>query len=260
MPYKKQKTFKKIISVLMLVILLGVLLCVPTSAKSATFKTYKVANNKDYLELVDYDYSSDVKKGTAQKLSYFNDAVFLGDSRAVDLAIYSSLSKTKALPYCDVGLNVSTVFTKNFVSYDGVKVDAFNAMKRNKSKFSKVYLMFGINELGYDSAESFIKQYVKVVNKVRSINKNAAIYVHSILPVSKQKAMSSNVYTNQKIQKFNKYIKAMCKKHKLFYIDAYEEFSNNEGYLPYGAASDGVHFNSEYSEKWLTFIGTHTVN
>ena len=257
---KLQKNSKRIIAVIMAILLPTILFSQPTSAKTTSFKNYKVANNKDFLELADYDYSSDVKKSEAQGLSYFNDAVFLGDSRAVDLVIYSDLSKTKALPYCDIGLSVTSVFTKDFVSYDGVKVDAFNAMTRYKSKFSKVYLMFGVNELGYDSAESFIKQYVKVVNKVRSINKNAVIYVHSILPVSKQKSMSTNIYTNQKIKKFNKYIKEMCKKYKLFYIDAYEEFANNEGYLPYGAASDGVHFNSEYSGKWLTFLGTHTVN
>ena len=218
------------------------------------------SKNKKFFVLKDYDYSADVPKSKVESLSYFNDAVILGDSRAVDLVIYSDLSKTKALPYCDIGLSVTSVFTKEFVSYDGVKVDAFNALNRNKSKFNKVYLMFGVNELGYDSPESFIKQYIKVVNQVRSIKPEAIIYVHSILPVSKNKALSSNIYTNEKIMKFNQYIKAMCWKYKLFYIDAYEEFSNNEGYLPYGAASDGVHFNTAYSKKWLNFIGTHTVS
>ena len=238
---------KKFVSVFLIITILTLCFAFDVSAK------------KPYFVLDGYDYSLDVPSSEAKPLSYFNDAVILGDSRAVDLVIYSDLSKSKAMPYCDIGLNVTSVFNKEFVSYDGVKVDAFTAMSHNKKKFSKVYLMFGINELGYNSTESFIKQYIKVVNRVRSINKDAVIYVHSILPVSKQKSLSSNIYTNRKIKKVNRYLLKMCQEYKLFYIDAYDEFSNNEGYLPYGAATDGIHFGSTYSQRWLVFVATHTV-
>ena len=49
-----------------------------------------------------------------------------------------------------------------------------------KERFSKVYLMFGINELGWGSIASFINYYGQIVDRIRQVNPEAIIYVQSI--------------------------------------------------------------------------------
>lgn len=223
------------------------------------YKTYKKsAKSKNYLVADEYDYSAPVPKNYAVGNSYFNDAVFIGDSRGVDLMIYTDIKKTKALPYCDVGLNVNTALTKEFVNLGGSKVTVPTALKKKKKSFKKVYLMFGLNELGSSSTD-FIKQYSKLIDAVRKINKDAIIYVHCVVPVSKQRDNTSDTFTNVRIHKRNTYIKKMCKDKKVFYIDAVEAFSGADGYLPDDAAYDGIHYKPSYSEKWLSYLRTRTL-
>ncbi len=258
---KKQKT-KRFISIFLIAAITVCSLFTFNASGTAAepYKTYKKSTKSTkYLVADGYDYSAPVPKNYAVGNSYFNDAVFIGDSRGVDLMIYTDIKNTKALPYCDVGLNVSTAFTKEFVSLNGSKVTVLNALKKKKKKFTKVYLMFGINELGYSSVGAFIKQYSKLVDAVREINKNAIIYVHCVVPVSKQRDNTSDTFTNVRINKWNKYIKKMCKDKKLFYIDAVSAFSGADGYLPDDAAYDGIHYKPSYSQKWLNYLRTRTL-
>ncbi len=231
-----------------------------TGTEENPYKTYKKSSKfKQFIVADEYDYSAPVPKNVPVGNSYFNDAVFIGDSRGVDLMIYTDIKNTKALPYCDIGLNVSTVFTKDFVNLNGNKVTALSALKKKKKNFTKVYLMFGINELGYSSVGAFIKQYSKLVDAVREINKNAIIYVHCIVPVSKQRDNTSDTFTNIRIHKWNTYIKKMCVDKKLFYIDAVSVFSGADGYLPDDVAFDGIHYTPAYSVKWLDYLRTRTL-
>lgn len=223
---------------------------------------YKLTHEKKsgYVTADGYDYSNPVPKNAAVDMSYFNDVLILGDSRTVDLMIYTNISKTKILPYCDVGLNINTVYTKEFVNIGGKKYSAVAALKKNKDKFKKAYLMFGLNELGYTSVSAFCDNYAKLINTVRNANKDALIYVQAIIPVSKQKDLSSDTFNNRRIEKFNKAIKQMCEDEKVFYLDFCDNFKNCENYLADDAAYDGIHFKPDYCGGWLDLIRTHTVN
>lgn len=253
---------KCLCSVLIISILLCTFCSVSVFSENKSAETYKIkkAEKTGYLLADGYDYSKPVKNNKAVDMSYFNDALILGDSRTVDLMIYTNISKTKILPYCDVGLNISTVYTKQFVNIGGVKYSATEALKKNKDKFKKAYLMFGLNELGYTSVSAFRDQYKKLINTVKSANKDAVIYVQAIIPVSKQKDLSSETFNNRRVEKFNKVIKQLCEDEQVFYLDFCDNFKNTEGYLADDAAYDGIHFKPDYCTGWLDLIRTHTVN
>ena len=222
-------------------------------------KIYKKTTTKNgAIKAEGYDYSLPVPLNVTQQDLYMNSAVFLGDSRTVDLFIYSSLGKTGAKAYCDVGLNVSSVFSKRFINQSGAQLTALEAIKKNKKSISKAYLMFGINELGYN-VDEFIKLYKKLIDEIRKIKPSTIIYVQSILPVSKSKDNSDKLHNNQNIRIFNEEIRKMCELKKVFYIDAYNVTANGEGYLPEFVAYDGVHFKNVYCEKWFEYLKKHTV-
>lgn len=230
---------------------------VTASGKGTEEKTYTLKSGK-FATLEGYDYKKAAAKSKAVKNSYFDDAVFIGDSRTVDLMLFSPLGKTKARQYCDVGLSVGNLQKKYFVPENGKLIDPITAMKKHP-KFNKVYIMFGLNELGYVSGEGFLKDYNKLVDNIRAANKNAVIYAHCILPVSHRKDGNDKIYTIDRVKRFNGYIKKAAEDKKLVYIDAYEEFTTYTGYLPDDAAPDGIHFGAKYCEGWFEYLKTHTV-
>ncbi len=254
-----KKLLKPILKTSTAIVLALTLLSGTCAFAEDTYVTYKRVMEKGISTAEGYDYRKPVPKNVAKGLDYFNDAVFLGDSRTVDLMIYSKVKETKAKAYCDIGLNVNTVFEKRFINYKNKKLTAIEALSVHKKKYSKVYIMFGINELGFDSVESFITSYKKLIDTVRTINPKAVVYVQSVLPVTKSKDHMSDKFNNLRAKKFNAYIKEMCIGRKVFYIDAYSAFQGADGYLPEAVASDGIHFGPEVSENWLSYLASRTL-
>lgn len=198
---------------------------------------------------VDYSY-------TTVDDSYFNDAVFIGDSRMQGFILYSGLSDVTAYTY--IGLNVNTFFTQDFVPTSNGKVSASEALQDNET-FNKVYLMFGINELGWQYPEIFAEKYGVVIDSIRECNPDAVIYVESILPVSRDAERNSNILDSEKIRTYNSLLMELCEEKGIYYLNVARIFTDDEGYLPDGAAVDGIHLNTDYIRMWLDYLKSHAV-
>lgn len=220
---------------------------------SAEEQSSEMAGEITYRE---YDYSSPVPAGSAVDNSYFDDAVFIGDSRTQGFIIYNGLSNATA--YMDKGLKVDTAFTKADIEVNGVKMSAMDALAQNTA-FHKVYVMLGVNELGWAYSDIFIEKYGKLVDKIKEINPNAEIYLQSLLPVSQEKSNSDAVYNMDKINEYNSLIQKMAEEKKVYYLNVAEAVADSSGYLPAEASTDGVHLNKEYCAKWLDYLKGHTI-
>lgn len=73
---------------------------------------------------------------------YFDDAVFIGDSRTVGLRDYGGWDN--ATYYASIGLTVYDMFDTPIVEENGAKITVEEALSEHQ--FGKVYLMIGINE------------------------------------------------------------------------------------------------------------------
>ena len=51
----------------------------------------------------------------------------------------------------------------------------------------------------------------------------------------------------------------MTKEKQVYYVNVEECLKDEEGNLPEGASTDGVHLKKEYSKKWYEYLKTHTV-
>ena len=186
--------------------------------------------------------------------SYFDDAAFIGDSRTQGLQLYTGLPN--ATFYATQGLMVDTFFSKKFVKAGGGKITIPDAMKNQT--FKKVYIMLGVNELGWAYEKVFIQKYGEVVDKVKELQPDAKIYVQSILPVAKAKSDGDAIYNNTKISRYNELIEQMCREKGVTYLHVADAVGLDNGALPAGSATDGVHLNREYCYKWLDYLKTHT--
>ena len=186
--------------------------------------------------------------------SYFDDAAFIGDSRTQGLQLYTGLPN--ATFYATQGLMVDTFFSKKFVKAGGGKITIPDAMKNQT--FKKVYIMLGVNELGWAYEKVFIQKYGEVVDKVKELQPDAKIYVQSILPVTKAKSDGDAIYNNTKISRYNELIEQMCREKGVTYLHVADAVGLDNGALPAGSATDGVHLNREYCYKWLDYLKTPT--
>lgn len=191
-------------------------------------------------------------KPAADDGKWFDDAVFLGDSRTEGLRNYDGLGN--ATYYAVKGLMVNTVYTKQAL-LEGKNQTVMQALRSRK--FGKVYIMLGINELGWSSMQMFADGYRKVVKDVKKAQPSAKIYLQSILPVSEKKSAQDPIYNNTKIGKYNQAISDIARENGVVFLRVGEAVQDSSGALPISASSDGIHLNAQYCGKWCDYLKTH---
>ncbi len=206
-----------------------------------------------------YDLSGAVPESAAVDNAYFEDAVFIGNSLIVGLQRSAPL---KARYFASIGLNVSQVFTKPLIPMkSGNTFTVSEALAT--VEFSKVYLMFGINELGWGSITSFINYYAQIIDRIREVNPETIIYVQSILPINEEKWAKSRDYqsciNNVAVATFNQKILDMCVQKQVAFVNVAEVLTDETGNLFSDATGDGIHIGGIYSTRWVDYLKTHTV-
>lgn len=191
--------------------------------------------------------------------NYFADAVFVGDSRVEGFRRNSGLSVTPQF-FCSVGMDVSDALKDAVVPFNGQYTTVVNALRQ--AEYGKVYLMFGLNELGWVYESVFADYYGQLIDAIRETHPDATIYVQSIIPVSKWKETNDSnngVYTNANVMRLQKALCDMCEEKQVNYVNVAEVMQDGEGYLYSDATDDGVHLNATYCKKWTEYLKTHTV-
>lgn len=196
--------------------------------------------------------------------SYFEDALFIGDSRTVGLSMYSALKEPTY--YAEVGLTIHKLMkakiaplTENEQTPAKENMITIEEALQNVS-FGKIYLMVGINELGRGNAETFLAEYKTVVDRIRELQPDAIIFVQAIMHVSEEKSDTDPVFNNVNIEQRNQALKTLEDKQHVFYLDMNEVVCDENGNLIKEYSFDGVHLKAKYYELWEEFLKTHGVN
>lgn len=220
--------------------------------------TIKIVQQKraKTIKIVQKELFGPVPESEAVEDAYFEDAVFLGDSRTEGFHLYSGLEA--GTYFYAVGATVESVFTKNVWSADGKeKVPLLDALA--ETACGKVYLMLGINELGWSKKETFHDQYAKVIDRVREDHPEAEIVLQTILPVSAKQDAKGSYVNNARIGVYNQVIRALAEEKDCALVDVAEALAGEDGCLPKELNFDGVHLNPSGCKIWLDYLRTHSV-
>lgn len=208
-----------------------------------------------------YDYTLPVPKSSAVDSKYFNDTVFIGDSRTKGLLMYTDLSP---LDFSGEGANVDSVQTKSYIrlkSEDG-EFETYTlaeALEYKKGSYKAVYIALGLNELGWP-LDAFMLSFDSLIKTIRSVT-DVPIYVQMIMPMSQQ-AEDTNRFnlTNAKQRLFNQALIRYCVKARLFRLDPVALFALGDGTLDPNHASDGFHLLPESCHILADYYKTHVVS
>lgn len=187
--------------------------------------------------------------------SYFDDALFIGDSRTVGISEYGNLQNADY--FCNTGMSVYNLFSasEKVKSLGGsTNLEALLDTKQ----YGKIYLMLGINELGYDF-DATVAKYADTVNFIREKQPDAVLYVQANLHVTKSRSDSDAVYSNANIDRFNQSISALADGKETFYIDINEVFDDGSGNLAAEYTSDNAHVYAKYYVDWSNWLCTKTI-
>ena len=185
------------------------------------------------------------------EVKFDSTVAFIGDSRTQGFIMYNGLKNVQDYSY--IGLMVDTAMTKKFVkTSNGNKTTLLQDMANKNIK--KVYIMLGVNELGWSYPQVFKAKYKELISEIRKVKPNCQIYVQSIIPMTKSKSDSDKIYNNKNVAKFNQLIQEVAEEEDVTYLDVKSVLVNKDGYLPEEASTDGVHVDKEYCQKWLKYL------
>lgn len=193
------------------------------------------------------------KEFTTAEMDYLDDALFIGDSRTVGLEMYSDAKNADY--FCTVGMSSFKVFSEN-AKVDGVMTSLKSLL--STKKYGKIYIMLGINELGYNRTTSFNK-YKELVDTVRELQRDAIIFIQGNIHVVAKRSANDSIINNKGINEFNSMISELQNEEDIFYIDVNECFDDSTGNLDVEYSDDGIHLHVSDYNRWIDFVLTKAI-
>lgn len=228
----------------------------PAQTSGETAQTPRAAAVPKMPELpVEETPDAAVPESDPVEASYFADTVFLGDSRTEGLYLYGKMTEGKFL-YA-VGATSESVFTKRTQTTSKGKVPMLDALA--DMNCGKVYIMLGVNELGWPRTETFHDQYGKVIDRVRQDHPDATVVIQSLLPVSAAQDAKGTYVNNRRILEFNDVLMTLAQEKNCLYLNVAEAVTGEDGCLRPELTSDGVHLNTAGCALWRDYLMCHPI-
>lgn len=187
-----------------------------------------------------------------QKISisedWFDDALFIGDSRTVQMKVEKRLGKADY--FCRYSMSVFTA--QGWTASDARFLEASLKDVLTMYDYEKVFIELGINECGYDSKD-IIESYQDLIDLIYEFEPKALIVIQSVITVSEYKA-SDEKFSLARIENLNEELKLLAARNNAFYINPNEFAADENGYLRSDLSEDGCHLNQKGSLEWVDFI------
>ena len=184
-----------------------------------------------------------------QDPSYFEDALFIGDSRTVGIAEYGYLEQADY--FADVSMTVFKLQTTKLSVDGGEKVSLETVL--TQKQYGKVYVMVGINELGHNR-EAALNSYAELISTIERTQPGAIIYICANLHVTESRSKTDAIINNDNINEYNKELSAFADGENRFYIDVNPVFDDMSGSLSKDYASDSAHMEAQHYDMWCDWL------
>lgn len=201
-------------------------------------------------------------------MSYFEDAIFLGDGSISDFQDYVAEQRLSDSSYF---VNSKFVAIKNYsvyeaiqpvsdssihISLDGVKLAPEQIIEKYNAK--KVFICLGMNDVGNSTVDEFIDNYKKLIKNIMDINKDVKIIIQTIPPVTLYGEKQS-IY-NAKIDTYNEALIELITEKNIYLADPAFRLKDTSGYLAIQLCSDDIsRLNKEAYTVWVEYLLNHAI-
>lgn len=183
--------------------------------------------------------------------SYFEDALFIGDSRTSGLAEYGNMMDHTSFMSRE-SASIYALFSSKMdfrePGSDVRETDLYDVLSARQ--YGKIYLSVGVNELGIGNTYGYYELYRRALIKIRVMQPEAIIYIQGSMHVSETVAKKDKVTNNTIIVQRNKAIATLANGYNIFYIDMNTAVCDKNGNLIADYSGDGVHLKASKYELW----------
>ncbi len=213
----------------------------------------------------EYFFTAYVEKTDPVDPSYFNDAIFVGDSVTMSLKYYcassGALGKAQFLSAASLSpMNALWDVSASSMhpSYGGTKMKVEDAVAASGA--NKVYIMLGINSLA-NGVERNFEDMKALLEKISVKSPNAQIFVQSVTPMTSDSPITAENLNNAAIIRYNEKLLALCNEKGYYYLNVAEVMRSGDGSLEKSYCSDptvmGIHFTFAADKIWCDYLKTH---
>ena len=200
--------------------------------------------------------------------SFFDDAVFVGDSVSLKLSYYEAavnkLGKAQFLASGSLGSgNALWKVSSDSVHplYKGQKMQLEDSIPLTGAK--KLYIMLGMNDIAVYGIQGSVDNMVKLIEGIVKNVPGMKVYIQSMTPLGvNSNVASKNGLNNENIRKYNALLLSTAKEKGWYFVDVGEVMYDSQGYLREDYCSDpngmAIHFTNAGCEAWIKYLLTHT--
>ncbi len=189
--------------------------------------------------------------------NYFDNILFLGDSRFVSMETYETVPTRNI--FAENGISAADFYTSSFFNSHIGTVQSLREIFIDRQS-PIVYIALGVNGVGFLPATTVVDDINKIALLARECCPDTVIVIQSILPVSDIKTEVSPNLTNQKIDACNELLIELAKENGYLYMDLSNIMKNSEGKLHSDYdCGDGLHFNKDAYIVMKNYWRTHPI-
>ena len=205
-----------------------------------------------------------VISGETVDASWFDDAVFVGDSVTLKLSYYAdygSLGNADFLCAGSLGYNNAQWGYDHpdnvHPVYNGIKYTVEDGVAMLQPK--KIFIMLGMNDIGLYGVDGAVEGMKSLTAKIQQRCPDTVIYVQSVTPMLSYKQLSD--LNNTTIAAFDQAIQPICQERGYIYLDVASAVNDGYGNLMEAYCSDatamGLHFSDAGCEAWVNYLKSH---
>lgn len=214
-----------------------------TISSAATEKTTSENIEKQQKEKTEFPTTAKAVSDISMK-----NTLFIGDSRTIGLMEYSGLP---ADFFANVGMSVYNIYDKKISVPNTGKISLSELL--TEKKYNMIYLMLGINELGYN-IDNTVSEYKKLILFIKEKQPDTIIFIQKNLHITKSKSDSEKYINNNNLNLLNSKIANLANNKDIFCIDANVLFDDSTGALAADKTSDNVHLYAKHYSEWGKWI------
>lgn len=197
--------------------------------------------------------------------SFFNDALFVGDSVSLKLKLYCLKQNNNGkYPLGHATFFAGGSFSWNNSLWDPSRSDAVHPMINGKkmkiadavvaTNSKKVFIMLGVNDIGVYGPDGAYSAAQKVTKEIRQKSPDTKIYIQSATPI--YPGCERGSISNSNIQKLNEKLKKLCKDNGYIYLDIWSQMGGETLLREYCSDPDGmgIHFTDKACKKWISYL------
>jgi len=186
--------------------------------------------------------------------TFFNDAVFIGDSVVVALKNYVAVGGDfgEALFLCRPSYSARHAVDRTmYLTYRGRNVTVPEALTISEAK--KVFIMLGMNDVGVIGYEKSMEYMEKLIASVREACPELQIFFMACTPI--YVSGQTGWLTNANMDAYNELLKTYAEENGCFYIDTATPMKDPYGGLIGEYSSDMyVHLNEKGCRLWTRIL------